>query len=283
MNPTLILYHQYKDDSPCPDGLAAAWVAKKAFPNSDIKGVSYEDRDNLDVSSYKEIVIVDFSFPLTTIDKWWHEGKKVLLIDHHKTAMEDLGDFSNQVLNGSKRFVFDMNECGATLTWKTLFPKRPMPVFLNYVKDRDIWLHQLPYTHEIHAALGAVGRNHALFDVLEMMDEGALVKYLVPLGKRELKRKQDEVEQLALTATFESLAGYENIPIVRVTEQQSYLVSDVCHLLCRKYPAAAFSAALIDGHKYSLRSDKDGLNTDVSAIAKSFGGGGHKNAAGFSL
>jgi oligoribonuclease NrnB/cAMP/cGMP phosphodiesterase (DHH superfamily) len=35
--------------------------------------------------------------------------------------------------------------------------------------------------------------------------------------------------------------------------------------------------------QFFLRSDKDGLNLDVSAIAKQYGGGGHQNAAGFKV
>src|SRR4029077_2948081 len=45
--------------------------------------------------------------------------------------------------------------------------------------------------------------------------------------------------------------------------------------LVRELPAGASSA-----RKGSLRSHPDGV--DVSAIARSFGGGGHKRAAGFS-
>jgi nanoRNase/pAp phosphatase (c-di-AMP/oligoRNAs hydrolase) len=34
---------------------------------------------------------------------------------------------------------------------------------------------------------------------------------------------------------------------------------------------------------FSLRSNKKGSDVDVSAIAKTFGGGGHRNAAGFQI
>jgi nanoRNase/pAp phosphatase (c-di-AMP/oligoRNAs hydrolase) len=45
---------------------------------------------------------------------------------------------------------------------------------------------------------------------------------------------------------------------------------------------AAFAAAIVrseDSISYSLRSRDD--REDVSAMAKKFGGGGHRNAAGF--
>lgn len=284
MHKTLIIYHEIKEDVPCPDGIAAAWVASKAFPNADIKGVNYGNRDKLDVSDYQELIIVDFSFPASTIKEWETKGKKILLIDHHKTALNDLEHLIDHFDSQSnRRIIFDMEECGATLTWKTLFTTRPMPPFLKYVKDRDIWLHKLPYTHEIHAAISAIGRSFALFDVLELMTEQALAKYLVPLGRRELQMKQERIHRLAATKVYWDIIGGYEVPIVALTEEEAYLTSDLCNYLCKKYPNAPFSAALIDSRKISMRSDKDGLNMDVSAIAKKFGGGGHHNAASYIL
>ena len=52
--------------------------------------------------------------------------------------------------------------------------------------------------------------------------------------------------------------------------------------LCNLYPESAFSASYCDRadglRTYSLRSNGE---FDVSVIAKQFGGGGHRNAAGF--
>jgi oligoribonuclease NrnB/cAMP/cGMP phosphodiesterase (DHH superfamily) len=282
MNKQAIIYHEVKPGVPCPDGLAAAWVAKKAFPSAETIGVSYLDRDLLDVSDYAELVIVDFSFPSSTIEQWSAEGKNLLLIDHHKSALSDLSHLIDKVMPGhDRRIVFDMDECGATLTWKTLFPTRPMPPFLEYVKDRDIWLHKLPKTHEVFAALGAIGRSFALFDVLELMTQDALVKYLTPLGRKELENKREKVKELASRCYWDIIGGYE-VPIVELTQENEYLTSDLCNYLCKKHSKAAFAAAVIDSNKISLRSDKDGLNTDVSAIAKKFGGGGHHNSSSYS-
>src|SRR5690606_38974757 len=63
------------------------------------------------------------------------------------------------------------------------------------------------------------------------------------------------------------------------------LHSEIGHELCRLYPRHGFACVYRELHRkgirvYNLRSVGD---TDVSAVAKLFGGGGHKNAAGFTV
>lgn len=58
-------------------------------------------------------------------------------------------------------------------------------------------------------------------------------------------------------------------------------VEDAGHLLCK---GEAFAGCYWDtpkGRVFGLRSTDEGV--DVSEIAKQFGGGGHRNAAGFTV
>jgi len=71
---------------------------------------------------------------------------------------------------------------------------------------------------------------------------------------------------------------------VELQEGEGWAISDVCALLYGKFPESPFVATLSvkeDGSEsWSFRSDADGGNVDVAAIAAQFGGGGHRNAAG---
>ena len=69
------------------------------------------------------------------------------------------------------------------------------------------------------------------------------------------------------------------------TVNSPILQSELGNYLCKDHPFAAFYHIDKDlGEVWSLRSDKNDLGAvDVSEIAKSFGGGVHKNAAGFYL
>lgn len=282
MTNTAVIYHEYKKGIPCHDGLASAWVAKKVFKEADFLPVSYDYQQAINVSNYTDLVILDFSFSSNIINQWKNENKKILLIDHHKTGLNNLSNLIKAVQSqNNNRIIFDLEECGATLTWKTLLSPKPMPAFLNYIKDRDTWRHELPYTHEIHAAISAIKPSFNLFDVLELMSKESLISYLMPLGAKRLKEKHQRILNLATKFYWGFIADYK-VPIIDIDKKDITYTSDLCDHLCKKYPDAPFVA--VKSHiKVSLRSDKNGLNTDVGAIAKRFGGGGHRNSAAYSI
>lgn len=101
----------------------------------------------------------------------------------------------------------------------------------------------------------------------------------VKAGSAILRYQRQTVEMICNQARWIKLGDY-NIPTVNATS----LWSEVGDELLRLYPEAPFVASWHQTRdcavKYSLRSKGD---FDVSEVAKAFGGGGHKNAAGFVL
>jgi uncharacterized protein len=271
-----IIYHQAKVGVDCPDGIAAAWVAKRKYPDAALIGASYGGVvPDIDRSEYDRILIVDFSFSREILEKW-AKNFELLVIDHHKTAMADLQDFPNA--------VFDMEECGATLTWKTLFPEEPLPAVFDYVKDRDLWNFVLPDSEEIHEAMSFIGRKSYQFDFLCGLSQEDLRSLFAPLGSRLLAPKRKRIAEIATTARDTSVLGHDAM-IVNVDDGESRLISDICSAIYKAHPEKDFVVAQSCKPAdltwaLSFRSDKNGNDFDVSEIARQFGGGGHRNAAG---
>lgn len=71
------------------------------------------------------------------------------------------------------------------------------------------------------------------------------------------------------------IAGY-NVPVVNAPYMWA---SELGNELCQGEPFAATYYDTAEARVFSLRSKDDGV--DVSEIASEFGGGGHRNAAGF--
>jgi len=46
----------------------------------------------------KDVILVDFSYKRPILDKMKQEANSILILDHHKTAMEDLQGFEGAVL-----------------------------------------------------------------------------------------------------------------------------------------------------------------------------------------
>lgn len=267
MKPTFVLYH-----ANCPDGFAAAWAAWMSLGDAaTYLPVSY-GQPLPEIPNEAIVYIVDFSFPrdvLAALDAraWVH------VIDHHTTAQE--------ALRGLPFVTFDMSKSGAVLTWEH-FHKEPVPELLHYVQDRDLWQWQLARSKEINAALwkGTPREFSRWKDLCHLWDKG------VTTGKERLI-EAGEIIATYDALTVDSLCKHPHwlrilswtVPAVA----SPVLQSEIGHQLLQLHPSAPFAVAymtLDDGtFAYSLRARADDF--DVSVVAKEFGGGGHKAAAGF--
>lgn len=269
----VVIYH-----ANCYDGMAAAWAAQRAL-GLDIDRIpaNYGD-SNLEkelteeLSPEDEVYILDFSFKREFMKSLYENVGSLVVLDHHKTAQKEL--------DGCSFAHFDMNKSGARLTWEYFFPNQEPPRLVTYIEDRDIWRNSLPHTNEVNAYIQSFPIDIRTYQVLhETLEDNELFKSAMLQGQAILRYKDTLVDIFAKKVRMGNLAGYI-IPVVNAP----ILMSEVGHKLCQDFSACKFSASYFfreDGKiQWSLRSIGD---FDVSAIAKSFGGGGHKNAAGFEV
>ncbi|HEY9597795.1 MAG TPA: DHHA1 domain-containing protein [Cyanophyceae cyanobacterium] len=284
---TIVFYHMMSAKTPCPDGIASAWAARTVLGNkAEYIGCCYgskgETPPQLDIpQSGDRVYILDFSFEANVLETWKERGVKITLIDHHKDKMEALLGYAPL----EDLIVFDNSKCGAVLTWEYFYEDVPVPAFLWYIDDRDRWQHQLPYTKEIHAAVGKLGRTFQVFDVLSTLTQDELIWLLGDLGKKEIEQRDKQIAKLAEQYQWIELAGH-SIPTVHLAPNDAWATSEVCQKLYLQFPDAPFTACYYeesDSVKWGLRSNPKGNNFDVAAIARQFGGDGHRNAAGFSI
>lgn len=284
-----IIYHEVRPGTPCADGQAACWTALKKYPDAETYGWTYQSGEVPEAQPGDRLVIVDFSFDANQIQAWLDAGVELEVIDHHLTAEKELSkftapEFADTLLQKRSVVLFDMKECGATLAWKHFFPDEPMPAFLHYVRDRDLWDFLLPKSNEIHEAMAGLRRSMLLYDLLEGMSQKDLLNFVAPVGDKLLAPKKAAIAAAVNRHVWEDVCGY-NVPLVRLKEDGSEdrLTSEICMDLYRTYPDALFSACITSDGSYSLRSDKHKPNGgfDVGALAKTQGGGGHRAAAGF--
>lgn len=90
----------------------------------------------------------------------------------------------------------------------------------------------------------------------------------------ERKQLQDVKTLVPMTRRRMRIAGYD----VSVANLPVTIVSDAGNVMAQDEPFAACYWDDHMGRNFSLRSIGD---FDVSAVAKLYGGGGHRNAAGF--
>lgn len=160
-----------------------------------------------------------------------------------------------------------------------------MPVFLAYVRDRDLWKFKLPHSKAIADAMSVLRKKEDpfhLFDRLEPLSTEELLAQLLPLGEEIMAQKQQEIEIIAETVREQEWHGWV-VPVVDLKSHQDRLTSDLAaYLYEHKFPDCPFVVIFASDGAVGLRSPwGKPLAQDVSAIAKFFGGGGHPGAAGF--
>jgi oligoribonuclease NrnB/cAMP/cGMP phosphodiesterase (DHH superfamily) len=260
----LCIYHKN-----CTDGFGAA-LAVKVY--CDRLGVECEYMpaqygDQVPDVTGKTVFIVDFSYDRETLIALNEEADSLTVIDHHKSAMQDL--------EGLDYCVFDMSRSGAVLTWVTLNPDTPVPLLLNYIQDRDLWLWEMENSKQVSAALLTLEKQ--LTHWMLYLDDSKVEELILQGGA--IVDYQNL--QLARTPKGEkipmgTIAGHK-VPCVNAT----HLVSEMGEQLAQGFPFAALYFDRLDKRVYSLRSAKDGI--DVSAVAEQYGGGGHFHAAAFAV
>ena len=270
------LYHEN-----CFDGMAAAWAVWRARPDWTFIPVNYgqapPDLENIaagEQQGVEQVAIVDFSYPAEILRELAEVADHVLVLDHHKTAQEDLESFEHPDVS----IVFDMDRSGAMLAWDHFHPHASPYKVIEYVQDRDLWRWQLEDTREVNAWL----RTHELGD-METFNAAAVklqtyegYQGAVAAGKAILIAQQQAVEIAKGSVQYLTVAGHGRIPVVNSCLYQSEIGSE----LARTHPFSLVWYLDRDGMvRHSLRSTDEGL--DVGRIARIWGGGGHRKAAGF--
>lgn len=269
----LVLYH-----ANCADGLCAAWSAWRVFGGAaDYQPVCY-GQSPPDVRG-RNVYILDFSYKRPDLLGMVATARRLVLLDHHKTAQADL-DGVGAVLTGQQaappHVVFDMNKSGARLAWEHFHPGQESPWLVDYVEDRDLWRWQLADSRAVSAGIASRPLTFEQFD--EYFDEPGPPGLLVMDGKAILRYQANLIDTHVRNAVEVEMAG-ERVLAVNAT----CLFSDIAGKLAESRPFGVAWFVRQDGKvQVSLRSRGEG-GADVSEVAKRYGGGGHRNAAGFEV
>lgn len=257
----LVIYH-----GGCTDGYGAAWAAWKLLgdratyhpgrygdPPPDVKG--------------KVVAILDFSYDNLTTKSMINDADSLIIIDHHKSAMVELHDVNCT--------HFDMNHSGAMLAWKFFHPGKEAPRMIKYIEDRDLWKWELPYSKEFSAAFDMVQYDFEEFD--KFIDDSA-IDDAQERGAYILAYSKTVISKITKQAARRKLHGKDVLVV-----NSPHWMSEIGNALSVKCDFALIWYHDHDTNqvKVSLRAHHD--DADVSEVAKKFGGGGHRKAAGFAL
>jgi nanoRNase/pAp phosphatase (c-di-AMP/oligoRNAs hydrolase) len=264
--PDVVIYHNVALDFPCPDGLAAAFVVWLKFreinPNILFIGRTYEQNATFEYPEGlegKNVLVVDFSFPISTLQILELSCKNLFIIDHHESFMEEI---KNQKVYSFDNLIFNKNYCGATLTWKTLFKGENIPEWLLYIQDNDLFDLVLHDTEYFHYGCSKLKRTFGLFEQLHeycLADNWDLaMSWLTRFGKPGYEKnlaKMNKILDNPKKVTF-----WGDVPVVTLTKSDAYLKSRIARLAEIRH-GSKFSVILVKGEsRIRLKTSQKDLN-----------------------
>ena len=174
--------------------------------------------------------------------------------------------------------VFDDKHSAAFLSWKYFHSGKKAPLIVNYVEDYDIWKFKLPRQKELTAVLNLYSFNFKVWD-------------------KAAKMFQDKNKRKELIKKGQAIIDYQKSLIGELSNKGQEVVFEGCDAIAVNSPVLSSEI----GNHISVKTGKIGITwsykgkdnpkihvslrgdgkINLSELAKKFGGGGHKAAAGF--
>lgn len=276
------------------DGMGCAVLAKLAFGvHNEIKYLNYNEVDKK-VVEYLEIAdedstlfITDISVNPQTADKIDASGARVILLDHHETALHlnsrswakvEINNKNGIMTCGTEMFYNYLveNNCFCSAVYSPAIAR-----FVEIVGDRDTWR---------WAELGEKGLiSKKMNDLFHIYGKERFVSWCFEQLQRGNVPQFTEGEERILEAKEKELSDYIKLkeeemvnaeicgrPCAVVFAERFF--SELGNRICTLHPEIDFIAIVNPGGFVSYRTIKDDVN--VAKIAKHYGGGGHAKAAG---
>ncbi|CAG8643549.1 hypothetical protein C2G38_2045836 [Gigaspora rosea] len=276
-----IIYH--KD---CPDGFGAAYSAwKRLGNNATYHAAQHATPPPQDIQG-KRVGIFDFSYPKTTLKELEKQAKLIAIVDHHKSARNDILSGDDDKTN----YFFDMDKSGARLAWEFFWPDKEVPLLIRYIEDKDLWKFELPKSREFSIFWSTIPYQFEIYD--QYIKDESLIEKAIESGTHIFNYTQNRVSFLKDGYSFKRKMTVNIVDDDKKPQTRTYTVSVANSLVwisdlgnsVAKMDGADFGMVFYyDGnlkrYNISLRSLDE--KADVSQVAKAFGGGGHRNAAGF--
>jgi uncharacterized protein len=268
------------------DGICSAAIVNKHFKDDhDVEligidhGMPIRDEDLKDAD---QVFFVDYCPPMARLKELAPLPAKeaFTVIDHHKSVI-DAKDRPDQI-----EFYLDNDFSGCELTWKFFYPDKEIPDAVKLLGRYDVWDHKdqdtLPFQAgaKMHLTTPRARQWKGLLGDDRLL-ERAIIKKLLEDGEVLEQGKEQADNKKCKTMMF-----------------TSDLEVDKRTYSCLCVNSSEFNSLSFDGHPLVDSVDillpfylrKDGIwcvsfytrkkDIDCSVIAKSFGGGGHKQASG---
>jgi oligoribonuclease NrnB/cAMP/cGMP phosphodiesterase (DHH superfamily) len=276
---TILIYHHDDNDGSCAAAVAENYYDRNEFAIKFI-AINYgkESWSEEEIEAAEKVWLVDFTSD--EMDEFVKVcGPRLIWIDHHKTAMEKFPDlWTSSSIPG----IRSVEKAACVLTWEYTHPEDiSPPAAVAYIGDKDIWKFEYADTRAFSAGFSLMVKtpDDPTWDELLSSEYEDIVNKMISIGELLLQAQSYKLQKAfdrGVDLTFHNWRAR----LVNTTGN----ISELGEFIYKKpeYDIAVMWQAVEDMVVFSLRSDSGNPDSpDCAEIARQYGGGGHKNAAGF--
>lgn len=277
-----IFFHKMDHDGKLSGAIARKYFEEKKepfylYPYNYDQPLPIGEFDKTDKIFFLDVVCQPYTGMQALIDS----GYDVIICDHHKSFLET-------EIHKQTKGNCSLDFAGCELTWKYFYPNEPVPEFVRLLGRYDMWdkyneeweTRILPFQWGMRNNRTDPVNYYAIWDDLFHDNDQSIMNAIMEEGQIILNYQKKMYANYTATYSFE--AKLENHPELRLICLNSPGGNSM--MFDEKWDPLLYDAMFVfvckgDSYICSLYTVKD---LDLSVIAKSYGGGGHAQACGFS-
>lgn len=261
--------------------------------DADIYFLGWDYGDSIpDLSGYDKVIMCDVSFPAEIMLKLGDKFKSNFIwVDHHISALKELDNGNDGCKFEGLRFA---DEAACELTWAYLFPGDKMPEIVRLLGLYDSFRHKGTDEEQKvlefqYGARQAISNYQEAYEYLSdqiadpkcmnvkiiKSDGVAIYKYLCTEAQQTYKK----AFPITINERMDLQDDRNYYKFLAVNQERFNPVN--FGIDYHKDGYDGFACFWYKDGKWMFSLYNDNGNTDCSKIAKYYGGGGHKGAAGF--
>jgi oligoribonuclease NrnB/cAMP/cGMP phosphodiesterase (DHH superfamily) len=285
------------------DGKCAGAIVKKWWDDKDWDKVNAGEKTEYIMINYNDefpfdrilqgetVYIVDYSLKdEDEYEKLKQITSSIVWIDHHRTAIDKHKKMGEEVLGAR-----DIGFAGCELAWDYFFPGQVMPLAVKYAGRYDVWDFSL-YGNILNEFQSGIrlydhGPEDKVWEKLlwtrqcgdypeaeaEEQEGMDLLNEILISGRIALKYRNNQYAGLIKSWSFwTEWEGYKCV-CCNAGSVSSQLFDSV------KEPYDLMLAFVFDGKQWTVSVYTKRKDIDCGALAVKYGGGGHRQAAGFTI
>jgi len=264
------------------DGKCSGAIVFSRFPNCELYPIDYVDVFDFNkIEQGEQVIMVDFT--LENQDQMLELAtlSDLIWIDHHKSAIEIESHYDLETVKGIRKEGVGACE----LVWQRFYPTKRLPYGVFLLSKYDVWQTEsnlwkdtiLPFQYGMRLHDGWPNNMNFWEPIFEATENSELIEHIIMEGRAAQAYEENFSNRVAKGLWFP--IEFEGLKFQVINRSHANSLSGDAIWNPDEYHGLMYFSRGPKKWKVSMYTSREDI--DLSKIAKKHGGGGHKQACGF--